>query len=77
MITYKNENMSNNDFSGHFQTTATVAEKVDVLEDNEIEGEIVQTPNIISLKLLPLTKGLHAKHGLRHSDFQVCVAFSV
>ena len=39
-------------------------------EDQEMEAEMLSTPSILSLKLLPLTKSLHAKHGLRHGDYQ-------
>jgi signal recognition particle subunit SRP68 len=39
-------------------------------EDEEMESEMLSTPSILSLKLLPLTKALHAKHGLRHGDYQ-------
>ena len=39
-------------------------------EDQEMEAAMLSTPSILSLKLLPLTKSLHAKHGLRHGDYQ-------
>ena len=37
----------------------------------EIETTVTGTGSVIlSLKLLPMTKMLHAKHGLRHGDYQ-------
>jgi hypothetical protein len=47
-----------------------VPDAVGEAEDQEMEAEMLSTPSILSLKLLPLTKSLHAKHGLRHGDYQ-------
>jgi hypothetical protein len=42
------------------------------METGEDIEEVVTTSGavILSLKLLPLTKNLQAKHGLRHGDYQ-------
>ena len=46
------------------------ADPVGEAEDVEMESELLLAPTILSLKLLTLTKSLHAKHGLRHGDYQ-------
>ena len=46
------------------------ADPVDPVEDHLDEADETVDPDVFNLKILPLTYGLHQKHGLRHNDFQ-------